>query len=39
MKRDDLIKEMRVQAGSWQALVIVYAVIVGAMVLSAMAIV
>ena len=39
MKRDDLIKEMRVQAGTWQALLIVYAVIVGTMVLSAMAIV
>ena len=39
MNRDDLIKEMRVQAGSWQALIIVYAVIVGTMVLSAMAIV
>lgn len=39
MNKDDLIKEMRVQAGSWQALVIVYGVIVGTMVLSAMAIV
>jgi hypothetical protein len=39
MKRDDLIKEMRVQAGTWQAALIVYALIVGTMVLSAMAIV
>ena len=39
MKRDDLIKEMRVQAGSWHALAIVYGVIVGTMVLSALAIV
>lgn len=39
MKKDDLIKEMRVQASTWQALAIVYAVIVGTMVLSAMAIV
>lgn len=39
MKRDDLIKEMRVQAGTWQALLLVYLVIVGTMVLSAMAIV
>ena len=39
MQRDDIIKEMRVQAGSWQALAIVYALIVGTMVLSAMAIV
>lgn len=39
MNKDDLIKEMRLQAGSWQALVIVYGVIVGTMVLSAMAIV
>lgn len=39
MNKDDMIKEMRVQAGTWYALAIVYAVIVGTMVLSAMAIV
>ena len=39
MKRDDLIKEMQLQAGSWYPLAMVYGVIVGAMVLSAWAIV
>ena len=39
MKRDDWIKEMSMQAGSWYPLAIVYGVIVGAMVLSAWAII
>ena len=37
MKRDDLIKELRVQAGSWHALAIVYGVIVDTKVISARA--
>jgi hypothetical protein len=34
MTRDDLIREYREHSGSWPALVGVYALIVGAMVLS-----
>lgn len=36
MNRDDLIREYRMRGASWPALVGVYAVIVGTMVLSAM---
>ena len=39
MNRDDLIREHRMSGASWPALVGVYAVIVAAMVLSAMAII
>lgn len=39
MNRDQLIREMRVTAASWKALLIFYAVIVGAMVGSAFAII
>ena len=38
MKRDDLIKEARLSGATWQAALIVYALIVGAMAFSAMAI-
>ncbi|MEM8774006.1 MAG: hypothetical protein AAGF53_03170 [Pseudomonadota bacterium] len=38
MNKDDLIKEMRAHSATWQAVVIVYAVIVGTMVLAAMSI-
>jgi len=38
MTRDDLIREYRNRAGSWQALVFVYAVIIATMALSAAAI-
>ncbi|EEE45773.1 hypothetical protein [Roseibium alexandrii] len=34
MTRDDLIREYRQHSGSWQAVVGVYALLVGAMVLS-----
>lgn len=34
MTRDDWIREWKVQSGTWQALVGVYAMIVGVMVLS-----
>ena len=38
MNRDELNRELRAHSASWQAVVIVYALIVGAMVASAMAI-
>ena len=38
MNRDELNRELRAHSASWQAVVIVYALIVGTMVLSAMAI-
>jgi len=39
MNRDDLIREYRMRGASWPALVGVYAIIVGTMVFSAMAII
>ena len=38
MTRDEMIREMRMHSASWQAVVIVYGLIVGTMVLTAMAI-
>ena len=38
MNRDQLNRELRAHSATWQAVLIVYAVIVGTMVLSAMAI-
>ena len=38
MNRDELIRELRMHSATWQAVVVVYALIVGTMVLSAMAI-
>lgn len=38
MTRDELIRELRMHSASWQAVVIMYALIVATMVLSAMAI-
>lgn len=38
MNRDELIRELRMHSATWQAVVLVYALIVGTMVLSAMAI-
>ena len=38
MTRDELIREYRMRSASWPALVGVYAIIVGTMILSAMAI-
>ncbi|MEM7075079.1 MAG: hypothetical protein AAGA28_05780 [Pseudomonadota bacterium] len=38
MNKDELIREMRVQAGSWQAVVLVYAGLIAAMVFSGLAI-
>lgn len=38
MTRDDMIKEHRNRAGSWPALLAVYAIIVACMLFSAMAI-
>jgi len=38
MTRDELIREYRMRGASWPALVGVYAIILGTMVLSAMAI-
>lgn len=38
MNRDDLIRELRMHSATWQAVAIVYALIVGTMILSAMAI-
>ena len=38
MNRDDLIKAYRNNAASWPALVVVYAIIIGGMLLSAQAI-
>ena len=34
MTRDDLIREYRTHSGTWPALVMVYAIIVGTMLLS-----
>jgi len=39
MNRDDLIREHRLGGASWPALVGIYAVILGTMVVSAMAII
>ena len=39
MNKDELIRELRMHSATWQAALIVYAIIVGAMVFSAMAIV
>ena len=39
MTRDELNRELRMHSASWQAVVIVYGGMVGALVLSAMAIV
>ena len=38
MTRDQLIREMKTHSASWQAVVIVYATIVGTMIFSAVAI-
>jgi len=38
MDRDQLLRELRMHSATWQSVVILYAVIVGTMVLSAMAI-
>jgi len=38
MNRDELNKELRMHSATWPAVLIVYAAIVGAMVISAMAI-
>ena len=38
MTRDQLIREMKIHSASWQAVVIVYATIVGTMIFSAVAI-
>lgn len=38
MNRDEFIRELRMHSANWQAVVFVYAVIVGTMVLAAMAI-
>ena len=38
MNRDELNRELRMHSASWPAVLIVYALIVGTMVLSAMAI-
>jgi hypothetical protein len=38
MNRDELIRELRMHSASWQAVVILYGIIVGTMVVSAMAI-
>ena len=38
MNRDELIRELRAHSASWQAVVLVYALIVGTMILSGMAI-
>ena len=39
MTRDELNRELRMHSATWQAVLVVYGVIVGALVLSAMAIV
>ena len=39
MNRDELNRELRMHSASWQAVAIVYALIVGAMVFSAMSII
>ncbi len=38
MNRDELIRELRMHSATWQAVVFVYALIVGTMVLAGMAI-
>ena len=38
MTRDELNRELRMHSATWQAVVLVYGVIVGTLVLSAMAI-
>ena len=38
MNRDELIRELRMHSATWQAVVIVYALIVATMVLTGMAI-
>ena len=38
MNRDQLIKELRAHSATWHAVVIVYAVIVGTMILTAISI-
>ena len=38
MTRDQLNRELRVRAGTWQAVVLVYAALVATLVLSALAI-
>lgn len=38
MNRDELNREMRHQAASWQAVLLVYAAIIGTMVVSAISI-
>jgi hypothetical protein len=38
MTRDELIRELRAHSATWQSVVIMYALIVGTMVVSAMAI-
>ncbi len=39
MNRDELIRELRMHSASWQAVLIVYAIIVGTMIVSAMTII
>jgi len=39
MNRDDLIREYRDRTASWQAVVLLYAILVGAMIATASAIV
>lgn len=39
MTRDELIREHRVRGGSWPALVVVYGILVGTLLLTAAAIV
>jgi len=39
MTRDELNRELRMHSATWQAVVLVYGVLVGTLVLSAMAIV
>ncbi|SLN68689.1 hypothetical protein ROA7450_03692 [Roseovarius albus] len=38
MNRDELNRELRHQAASWQAVALIYAAIIGAMIFSAMSI-
>lgn len=38
MTRDELNRELRMHSATWQAVVVVYAMIVGTLVLSAMAV-
>ena len=39
MNRDQLIRELRIHSASWQAVAIVYAIVVGTMIFSALAII